>query len=184
MSAKEIPEPWRSFLSKVNDFLDSDTHLHCLGGFVIKFLYGYDRETSDLDFLTLVGKTDELVAYAGEGSKLAKLYKVYLDPVGIALTPDNYEDRLTEMFPGLFKNLRLLALDPYDIVLTKLERNTTVDRQDVEYLANAVPLDLDLLQQRYAEEVRVYVKNERREDQTLKLWIEMIQERRRELTPM
>lgn len=179
MSAKEIPEPWRSFLLKIDEFVSGETLFHCLGGFVVKLLYGYDRETSDLDYLPLVGNKDELLDYAGEGSELAKRYGVYLDPVGIALTPENYQDRLTEMYPGAFKNLRLWALDPYDIVLTKLERNTAVDRQDVEYLAEAVPLDLDVLQKRYTDELRVYVKNESREDQTLRLWIEVIEERRR-----
>lgn len=178
MSAEEIPEPWRSFLWKIDEFVSAETHFHCLGGFVVKLMYGYDRETSDLDFLPLVGNKDALSAYAGGGSELAKQYGVYLDPVGIALTPENYEDRLTEMYPGTFENLRLWALDPYDIVLTKLERNTAIDRQDVEYLAAAVPLDLQVLQKRYEDELRVYVKNESREDQTLRLWIEIIRERR------
>lgn len=179
MSKAEFPDPWHSFLSEIDAFISEETHLHCLGGFVVKVLYGYERETSDLDYLTLVGRTENLVEFAGEGSEVARRYGVYLDPVGIALTPEDYEERLVEMFPGTFNKLRLWALDPYDIVLTKLERNTSIDRQDVQYLADAVPLDLDILRQRYIDELRVYVKNERREDQTLDLWIEIIEERRR-----
>lgn len=179
MSNEEIPEPWRSFLAEVDAFISDETHLHCLGGFVVKFLYGYGRETSDIDFLTLAGRTDKLIEFAGEGSDLARRCGVYLDPVGIALTPEDYEERLVEMFAGTFNKLRLWALDPYDLVLTKLERNTSIDRQDVQYLAEAVPLDLEILKQRYIDELRVYVKNEIREDQTMDLWIEMIDERRK-----
>jgi|CXWL01.1.fsa_nt_gi hypothetical protein len=178
MSKAAIPEPWCSFLSEVDAFIIDETHLHCLGGFVVKFLYGYKRETSDIDFLTLVGRTDDLIEFAGERSDLAGRFGVYLDPVGVAPTPEDYEERLVEMFPGTLDKLRLWALDPYDIVLTKLERNTSIDRQDVQHLAETVPLDLDILRQRYLDEFRVYVKNERREDQTLDLWIEMIEERR------
>lgn len=98
--------------------------------------------------------------------------------MGVAITPEDYEDRLTEMYPGIFRKIRLWALDPYDLILTKLDRNILVDREDVEYLAEAIPLDLDLLRKRYKDEFRVYVRNERREDQTLDLWIEMIEENR------
>jgi len=34
------------------------------------------------------------------------------------------------MFPGMFKQLRLFAPDPYDYILSKLERNTSKDRDD------------------------------------------------------
>ena len=39
------------------------------------------------------------------------------------------------MFAGTFQNLHLMALDPYDLALTKLERNFERDRNDVRYLA-------------------------------------------------
>jgi hypothetical protein len=34
-----------------------------------------------------------------QGGPLHKKYKVYLDRVGVAKVPENYEDRLTEIFP-------------------------------------------------------------------------------------
>jgi len=50
-------------------------------------------------------------------------HKIYLDYVGVAKVPEDYEDRLTEMFPGAYRHLRICALDPYDLALSKLERN-------------------------------------------------------------
>ena len=88
----------------------------------------------------------------------------------------NYEDRLTEIFPKVFKHLRLLALDPYDLVLSKLERNIQRDRDDVTHLARTVPLDLEVLKERYQKELRWQLDNPEREDLTLRLWIEAIQE--------
>jgi hypothetical protein len=94
----------------------------------------------------------------------------------VATHPDSYESRLTEMFPGTFRHLRLLALDAYDLVLTKLARNSDRDRADVEYLATAVPLDPSVLRDRYKSEMREYVGVPEREDLTLDLWIEIIEE--------
>jgi hypothetical protein len=71
-----------------------------------------------------------------------------------------------------------MALDPYDLALTKLERNIERDRNDVRYLARTIPFDLNLLRERYATELRPYVGNPKREDLTLQLWIDAIEEDR------
>ena len=170
------PEPWASFLREVDESVTEETVLHCLGGFVVTVIHGAPRTTSDLDSITLTRKDPALFRLAGLGSALHQKHKVYLDPVGVAPLPENYEDRITEIFPGCFGKLRLFALDPYDIALSKIERNTTLDRDDVLHLARVVPFDPDLLERRYHEELRVYLGNPEREDLTLKLWLEMITE--------
>jgi len=68
------------------------------------------------------------------------------------------------MYPGTFRYIHVLALDPYDVVLTKLTRNADRDRGDVEYLATAVPLDVAVLRERYQGEMRSYVGVPERED--------------------
>jgi len=68
--------------------------------------------------------------------------------------PEDYEERLTEMFPGVYKLLRICGLDAYDHALSKLERNIQRDRDDVEHLAHSVPLDLKILRNRYEKELR------------------------------
>lgn len=173
-----IPEPWLSFLRAIDASVNEETHLHCLGGFVVTVVYGLKRETSDIDVLTLVGRPSGLFDLAGIGSSLFEQYGVYLDPVGVATLPENYEDRLTEVSPATFKQIRLFALDPYDIALAKIERNGDIDRQDVLYLARVVPFDLEVLKQRYHDELRVYLGSPDREDLTLKLWVDMIDEER------
>ena len=82
------------------------------------------------------------------------------------------------MFAGEFKRLRICALDPYDLALSKLERNIQRDRDDVKHLARSIPLDLEILKERYDGELRWQLGNPEREDLTLKLWIEMIEEDR------
>ena len=83
------------------------------------------------------------------------------------------------MYPQAFRRLRLFALDPYDLALSKLERNIQRDRDDVRFLARTIPFDLEILQERYSKELRWQLGNPAREDLTLKLWIEIIQEDRK-----
>jgi len=173
-------EPWKSFFSEIDASLEEEVVLHCLGGFVMT-MYGLDRPTADVDVLPVGSNaaTESLIGLAGEGSPLHKKYKVYLQIVGVAQVPLNYEDRLTEMFPKTFNHLRLFALDPYDLALSKIERNTQRDRDDVKHLAQTAPFDLKVLQERYAKELRPELGNPQRGDLTLKLWMEMIDEERK-----
>lgn len=149
-----------------------------MGGFVVSTVYGFSRPTGDLDVLemTPVNTGRSLLVLGMQGGPLHRKYRVYLDQVGVAHVPENYEDRLMEIFSGTFKRLRLFALDPYDLALSKLERNIQRDRDDVKHLARTVPLDLELLKKRYHEELRWQSGNPEREDLTLRLWIEMIAE--------
>ena len=124
MPSNPFPEPWYSFFTEIDESLKEALVLHCLGGFVMTLLYGLDRSTADVDVLPLGTDTATqlLTSLAGQGSILHRKYGVYLQIVGVAAVPLNYEDRLTEMFPGSFNHLRLFALDPYDLALSKLER--------------------------------------------------------------
>ena len=177
---KQVPEQWRSFLEELDQGATEEIRLDCMGGFVVTVLYGFSRETSDLDVLLIAPREQgrPLLELGAQGGTLHKKYKVYLDYVGVAKVPEDYEERLTVMFAGEFKHLRICALDPYDLTLSKLERNIQRDRDDVKHLARVIPFDLEILKERYEKELRWQLGNPEREDLTLKLWIEMIEEDR------
>lgn len=177
---KDTPKPWKSFFASIDETLDQETRLEILGGFVVTVLYNAPRATADVDVVSVVpnAQTRNLIEIAGEGSRLHKRCGVYLDRVGIATLPESYEERLTEIFAGEFQRLRLFALDPYDIALAKIERNIDRDREDVKFLARSVPFDLRILEERYFKELRPFLGIPEREDLTLRLWIEMIEETR------
>jgi len=133
-----VPEPWGRFLRALDSLLTEAIDLHCLGGFVVTMQYGLSRTTADIDILTAIppGRLSELQRYAGEGSDLHRRFGVYLQPVRIVTYPENYETRLIRMWPDhAFEHLGLFALEAHDLALTKLERNSDVDRQDVQELA-------------------------------------------------
>jgi hypothetical protein len=177
---KKVPELWRSFLDELDRQATEETRLDCIGGFVVTVLYGFSRETSDHDVLLVAPQEQrtQLLELGAWGGTLHKKYKVYLDYVSVAKVPEDYEARLTEMFAGAFKRLRICALDRYDLALSKLERNIQRDRDDVKHLARAIPLDVEILKERYKKELRWQLGNPEREDLTLKLWIEMIEDDR------
>lgn len=175
-----VPEPWRSFLHELDEAVGEEVRLECMGGFVVTQLYGFSRSTADIDALSIVprGQADIIRQLGARGGPLHTKHKIYLDFVTVACVPEDYEERLTEMYPQVFQRLRLFALDPYDLALSKLERNIQRDRDDVLFLARTIPFDLDILQERYRKELRWQLGNPTREDLTLRLWIEAIQEER------
>jgi hypothetical protein len=175
---KSIPEPWLSFLRELDSAVSQEIRQDCIGGFVVTVVYGFSRPTGDLDVLEIAPRDAgrPVLELGMQGGALHKKYKIYLDHVGVAHVLENCEDRLTEIFPKAFKHLCLLALDPYDLALSKLERNIQRDRDDVKHLARTVPLDPEVLKYRYQKELRWQLGNPEREDLTLQLWIEAIQE--------
>jgi hypothetical protein len=175
-----IPEPWHSFFAEL-DHTTEEVCLHCFGGFVVTLIYGLARPTADVDTLSIVPLQQQtaLLERGGKGSPLHQKHGVYLDVVTVACPPADYEVRLTEIFPGTYQRLRLFALDPYDLALTKLSRNIERDREDVKYLARTIPFDLEILRNRYQTQARPYILGDlNQHDLTLTLWIDMIQEDR------
>ncbi len=169
-----IPSPWGEFLKDLDSHLPTPAEVHCIGGFVVSLHYGLPRPTGDIDYYSVVPAhcARDLQTLAGPDSPLSKKYKLHFQQVAVTNLPEDYEDRLEEMFTGRFKKLRLFAPDPYDLILSKLERNSPKDRDDVEYMAKTLRLDAALLRERYEKELRPYLSNEARHDLTLSLWID------------
>jgi hypothetical protein len=159
MPPKQPPEPWHSFLSEIDSFLDEEVCLHCLGGFVITQLYGLERPTNDIDTISISprAQANSLLQLAGEHSQLHHKYRIYLQAVGVCDPPEDYETRLTEMFAGVYKRLRLLAL---------------------RLLARKIPFDLRLLRERFEKELDYLPNPNNRETDALELWIAIIEEDR------
>jgi len=168
-------EPWFSFLRDLDDRLTQETILHCMGGFAVVQAYGLERATADIDVIAVLpyGIASHLLEIAGKESTLRIEHGIYLDVVTIASVPESYESRLTALYPGCWRHLRLFVLEAHDLALTKLERNFERDRGDVEHLARSGHLKASILQERYVEEMRPYVIGRVSwHDQTLQMWIE------------
>ncbi len=171
----DVPNPWRAFLVAVDRQLPQPIEIHCLGGFVAAFYYDLPRPTNDLDYVEVIphDAMATLQEIAGVESPLAKKHHVHLQQVGVASLPESYAERLTAILSGPFRRLRLLGLDPHDLALSKLARNSPIDRDDIAHLAKAVPLDAKILRARYRRELRpIIIGDSQQHDRTLKMWIE------------
>jgi hypothetical protein len=181
MPSDKVPEPWRSLLADIDAQCDQPIEMHCIGGFAVTLHYGFMRPTGDIDVWHVI-PTDAapwLAKIAGKGSELHRKHRVYVQVSAVATVPEDYESRLVEVFPGEFEKLRILVLDPYDLALSKLERNAEIDVEDVKHLARAANFDLDLFADRYRKELRPFVTGpEAKHDLTFELWIDAIKEER------
>ncbi|HKT47531.1 MAG TPA: DUF6036 family nucleotidyltransferase [Candidatus Acidoferrales bacterium] len=169
------PSPWKEFLEELDELLGEAVELHCIGGFAVVAAYGLPRSTNDLDYFSIEprNRVRDLQELAGEGSALSRKHKLFVHHAAVATVPENYEERLRELFAERFKNLHLFVLDPYDVVLSKLSRNAERDRQDVEYLVKTRRLDGAVLRRRHDAELRTnLIGPVERHDATLRFWLE------------
>ena len=88
----DIPKPWGAFLRDLDRELGRPS---------------LTRPTADIDVLVVRPQMD-LNPIAGIGSSLHKKHRVYVQLVTVVEAyPEDYEERLTEMLPGAFRNLEL-----------------------------------------------------------------------------
>ena len=175
MPADRPTEPWLSFLTALNAELDEPVDFHCIGGFIVSQHYGFARETAEIDVLNVIplDAADRVVQLAGKGSALQEQYRVYIDHAGVASYPADYERRLVRAFP-VWSNVRLWALEPHDLALTKLERSIERDIRDVIFLAQAGLINRDTLVTRFETELEPYITGRTPTwlRTTLQMWIE------------
>lgn len=172
------PEPWHSFLRDLDASLNEQIELYCMGGFLMKVQYHLERPTSDVDVLEIVpvAQTRAVLEMAGAQQLLHRQHGVYLQHIGIVTLPENSRSRAVELFPGCYSRLRVFGMDAYDLALSKLERNSQTDRDDIRYMYKTVPLRPETLERRYRTEQRPYLTNQDRHDLIMRLWLEMLRE--------
>jgi hypothetical protein len=72
--------------------------------------------------------------------------------------------------------LKLLIPDPYDFILSKLQRASQKDLDDADYLFKDQKLRSQILRERYTQELRAYlIGPPERHDATLDRWREVFE---------
>jgi hypothetical protein len=172
----KLEPQWQRFLDEIDELLASPVQLICIGGFVVTAIHGYSRNTEDLDHIESSGKiVEQLNAIAGKGSSLHKKHRLYVDHVGIVNMPIDFMDRLIRVTMP-FKNITIFIPETYDLVLSKLERNSPKDYSDVEYLAKKYQLSFAVLLRRFNEELDFIPNRERHLTTLTHFWQEWFQE--------
>jgi uncharacterized nucleotidyltransferase DUF6036 len=176
MTTRDRPaEPWLSFLTDLDAALDAPADFHCIGGFVVSQHYGFARETADLDVLMVIPSeaAERVAQLAGKSSALHQKHRVYIDRVGVANYPADYEARMVRVF-ARWPKVRLWALEPHDLALTKLERSNDRDIRDVMFLAQAGLITRDILVSRFETELEPYItgRTPTWNRTTLQMWVD------------
>jgi|SRR5579864_1001835 len=169
----ELPKPWSDFLKEVDSALSGPVTLSCIGAFVLTALYGLPRPTGDIDYIdaTPQGAANEINELGGADSALAKKYHVCFQNVGIADWPDEYKSRLEELKLNLDR-LKLWVLEPYDLLLSKVPRNSPKDREDAKFLIRKLNLEFAVFDDRWEKEMAPWIPNRDRHELTVELWKE------------
>lgn len=169
----ELRNPWSDFLKEVDSALSRPVNLICLGGFVLTALYGLPRPTGDIDYIDAKPRdaASEIDEVGGSASALAKKYRVSFQHVGVADWPDQYESRLEELNLNLRK-LKLCVLEPYDLLLSKVPRNSPKDREDAKYLIRKLNMEFAVFKDRWDKEMAPWIGNRDRHALTVELWKE------------
>jgi Nucleotidyltransferase of unknown function (DUF6036) len=175
----KLPSPWKDFLGEIDRALQKPLEIHCIGGFALVFYYGIPRTTGDIDYYAAVPADVNLEEIAGYDSPLHQKYEIHLHRVTVTTLPEEYETRLSEMASGRFERLRLLVPDPYDYILSKLQRAGLKDVDDALFLFQSRRLKSELLRERYRRELRDYLIGPlEQHDETLERWIEIFESRK------
>ena len=144
---------WRKFLAEIDQLLTLPAQITCVGGFVVTEVHGASRSTGDLDLIESNSRVvEELHNIAGKGSALHKKHGLYVEYVGVVTMPLEYSSRLTPLSLPLEK-LTIFVPDVYDLILSKLERNSPKDQADVEFLARKYALSYGILRKRFEDEL-------------------------------
>ena len=160
-----LPRPWPDFLKEIDEALSRPTTLTCIGGFVLAALYGIPRPTGDIDYIEVMppDAIHEIEGIGGPRSPLARKYRLALQPVGVADPPDEYATRLRELYLNL-KKLKLQVLDPYDLLLSKLTRNSAKDREDAKYVIRRENLGFGTFYACWSKEMAPWIANRDRHE--------------------
>jgi len=159
IALEPIRDPWLAFLRAVDQELATRTEIHCIGGFAVLLLLDHSRPTGDVDCIEVLPhrSAPDLDRIAGSASLLAAQHKLHLQRVSVADKPCDYAGRLLDATPAGFRNLVIKVLDPYDLILTKVQRNFPRDRQDAGSLVSELGLDGRTLRARFEEELEPYL---------------------------
>ncbi len=174
-TSRPIGEPWLSFLREIDCALRASVTLHCIGGFALNVLIDMPRPTGDIDFVEMLPRNggNQLLDLGGEGSAIANKYSLYLQHVTIVDCPCEYADRLIDATPTGLVHLRLCVLDPYDLLLTKVQRNSPTDLDDARQLVKQLQLDKTCLRSRFEDELLPYLAvTPEKTAFTVRLWLD------------
>ncbi len=158
-----------NFLRALDRALKGPATMLVIGGTAAVLRYGATRATQDIDTLSTVSQS---LALAASAARAKTGLDIPIQYVTIADTPEDYESRLERVLPQL-KRLSVLVPERHDLVLMKAVRAYEHDIQVIREIHSHAPLDLEVLVDRFLNEMSP-IGNRTRIRQNLLLVIEKV----------
>ena len=133
------------FLRQIDEQLEEPVAMEIIGGAAALLAYGAQSPTKDIDS---VAKIDERIYQASQHTTLA----IPLDRAAVADPPYNYEDRRRQLRVR-FQNLSIWVPERHDLLLMKAVRAARHDLEVLEEMHRAKPFKLDVLVERFDNEM-------------------------------
>ncbi len=152
------PDELRRFLEGVDDALHGQAEVVVIGGAAAALEYAVATGTRDIDTWTSV--QDDL-RVAVERARQVTGLAVPFAQSGVADGPQDFESRLERALPHL-RRLAVMVPEKHDLVLMKVLRGDEHDLQAIQAIHQRSPLDLEILLDRYQEEMGAAIIDPRR----------------------
>jgi hypothetical protein len=144
-----LREQLERFLEAVDAALPEPVAVIVIGGTAAALHYGVGRATHDIDTWTTVEAT---LASAADKARAATGLDVPLQKSAVADAPLEFESRLERVLPSL-QRLKILVPEKHDLVLMKAVRCYEHDLDAIAEIHAHSPLDLEVLIQRFKDEM-------------------------------
>lgn len=163
---QKIPRNLLVLLQKLDEHLAGEDRTELLVGGAGALLLAYDGQlaTGDVDFIgERTGVLLELSELAAKNSEIHRLTDYYVDivPPGWFPNAPGWLGRAVEVHVAGLTHIDLRVLEIHDLILSKLKRFGSGDREDIRSLCDRPELDVDTLRKRYEQARQPYDHDER-----------------------
>lgn len=140
------------YLEEIDGTLERPIELTIIGGAALILEYHHIRVTYDIDVLN-TPDARMLSSFIDQHRTLHDKYNIPIHVIDSSFFPvtDDFLENRIEYAKGTFKHLRIFILDLYDLVLSKLDRCSSKDRDDIQWLKENFVIDVDRLIKAYQE---------------------------------
>ena len=147
------------FFKRLSEFITEDIDIYLLGGCAL-ILLGASRTTQDIDF-EIRGASDETIERIQQFCNDENIPVNFSEDAGKWGMISINSNRNTTLPYCCFERITVRILDPFDMIIGKIERFTDIDIQDVTFLIGKFSIEAEELLAVFAKALHRSVKSEK-----------------------
>jgi len=138
---KYTAEQIKIFLKAMDNLATTRCEIILIGGSAAALAYNVIETTQDIDSWNNVDQIKE----AYEKAKVSTGFNIPFGKVSVGDGPYNFEDRLIDFEPAVFKNLQVRVPEVMDLILMKTVRGYEHDLNAIEQMIKTQKVSLEKL---------------------------------------